>query len=517
MKISKWRKDKKLAVIRHSSPQGDFDKIQVDLNRQARRLEAFKKSARCAVAFTAITLFGMSPTLVAADVDSDANVDPVHQQIRSEVTPGYEQFQEMAGTENLTIIDKNDPNLLNIIKASDVRVLPDLTYHYRTHIDRSLPEQILNDIANIFKPNDAIKRSAAEEVLTSDPKTYAVAQGMRDTKNNLGKLCFMQAGSANFFEANTGLMFSFSDIEVKAGVAIHELAHCQDLSETDYFGSVQKQEVLADVTASLLIASYTGNWDYATHSIGALRVIHQGDPEHASQHFLSELQKRVNLDNLQPLTQKEAFEMAAKEIQAMDIEEIILKTEKEVRINKDYNRVINHDIKWDSLEWGAADQYFSFGINGEVEFNAALEAHGNRKLETYLNHLTYKRLEDHPVMAGGALLYMGKHATAFSDPVMHALVIDQLQHFDEHQSIDLKKIEKELGYDLDFAARERFFDNMKTMRPVFLNYQPQTRSNTQTAQLPVNPNAHASFMKRLKLNNSHHREGHRTDRSTNLN
>lgn len=517
MKISKWRKDKNLSVIKHNSPQGDFDKIQDDLNRQENRLEAFKKSARCAVVFTAMTVFGLSPTLVAADVGSDVNVDPLHQQIRSEVTPGYEQFQEMAGTDNLTIIDKNDPNLLNIIKVSDIRVLPDLTYHYRTQIDRSLPEQMIHDIANIFKSNDAIKRSAAEEILTSDPKTYAVAQGTREVKGDLGRLCFMQAGSANFFEANTGLMFSFSDIEVKAGVAIHELAHCQDLSDTDYFGSVQKQEILADVTASLLIASHTGNWDYATHSIGALRTIHQGDPEHASQHFLSELRQRVNLDDLQPLTQKEAFEMAAKEIQAMDIEEIVAKTQKEIRINKDYNRVINHDMGWDNLEWGAAGEYFSFGINGKADFNAAMEEHGNRKLETYLNHLTYKRLEDHPVMAGGALLYLGKHATAFNDPVMHALVIDQLQHFDEHQSLDLEKIEKELGYNLDFEARDRFFDNMKTMRPVFLSYQPQTRSNSDMAQLPVNPDAHASFMKSLKLDGSNHRHDPRTDRGPNFN
>lgn len=112
-------------------------------------------------------------------------------------------------------------------------------------------------------------------------------------------------------------------------------------------------------------------------------------------------------------------------------------------------------------------------------------------------------------MVKGALDYMGKHADAFGDQAMKNLIAEQIDHFNEHGSIDLAKIAGTLGYELDNDARNRFFDNMKTIRPVFLSYQPQTRPQVNlpdvsapqdvSSLLQVHHDAHSHFMRKVEL------------------
>lgn len=513
MNTETWINGRNAVAIKHRSPQknGDFEQAQKDIARSNKYLDAFQKIAKPTLITTTMIVAGMSATSTFANphVAHTEKVNQAHEEIRAEISPGYDHLQNMAGHSKLTIIDKNDPNLYNIIQASDIEILPDLTYHQKFQ-EKGLWHSMVTDIANIFKSSDEIKRDETTNVLMTDPKTYGVAQGTNQ-KTELGRLCFTQYGTEDYVVVNNGLAFSYKDIETKTGLAAHEVAHCQDMGLPEHAHGDMKREILADLAAALLTASHTGNWNYLDHSIGALRIMHQHDPEHASHRFLDQLKADIDLESLKPLTQKEAFVMAKQKFIYMDFHKIFDQTSKDILLNKDYHYVITDDMAWDKLPWGSADSYFHHGITNEHEFNAAMEEYGNHKLETYLNHVNYKALEDDLTIVKGFFTYLNLHAKAFDDQVMIDVAKEQIDHFNEHGYINLNEIADTLGYTLDHEARENFFGNMKTMRSVYENYQPQTNlyqgvsfKNPGSEALPIDQSAHDQFMSNLDLETPHH-------------
>lgn len=501
IKTKEWLAGKHVTAIKHKGLHDDFESAQKAISKQSFRLNWFKIIATPVFVTTLFTAAGLSATQAFASPTTDFSdqAGQVHSEIRDDITPGYEQLQKLGGTKHLTIIDKNDPNRVSIIENADSRIIPDYT--------DSLERDPLSESGLDLRTYELLKKQRFVDLVNkklSKPSVHAT-----NYQSEYGTVCFVQY-DVNGFVVPIGnyenMYFSLSNSEIRLGTAIHEIAHCQDIFFNGYPETTLKAEVTADVTAALLIASHTGNWDYADHSIGALRFLNYDDPEHSTHFFLEELKNNVNLQDLAPLDQREAFEMAVAEISKMNFGELKSKTDHLVSRGIAYYNLIKNDSGWDDLPDFFLEKMNDQGIQDKASFEASMEDHGRLMTEVYLNHINYISFESEDPIIDSMLDRMEKHAEIFNDEHMSNAIQHQRDLISERGVMDMESMASDLGFQIDIESKYRHRMNNQGVEHILDQYQPQIQSlsgitfnDNFNNGFSVNSNAKNHFLDRAGL------------------
>ena len=517
MNLASWVKDKALSVVKHHSPGGDLDKAEREV-KEARpfRLESFEKIAKPVLIATTIMVgFGAVTQTYANPQVVDSVQSQAHQEIRDEMSPGYTQFQDLAGSSSLTIVDKNDPNLENIIGATHVDLLPTIGQFSWMTNDQGAP---------MTPPLDAQADSIKDYIyqsMNSMDDNLAVAFVTNKT-TNVGNLCVVQANYSEKVNVDARLYVDFADAEAKLSVAAHELAHCQDVEAMDFsdIAAYRHAEALADMTAALVIASKTGNWDYLDYTETAYRVTSPQNITHYNVPIYEQMKKMVDLDGIQPLTQKEAFEMANDLLDKMDLDSLNHQAYMDLHLKLGYNAATFHGKSLSDL--GKEEQAFfkeELGVENQEQFMAAVEGYGEQKLEVYLDHVNYKSLESDALISKGFARHFSKHGKTFDNQEMVDYGMDLFKGNigDNSQSMNVSEIATKFGFDIDFASKGRFESNQEKVSDLYNSYKPKAEVSYRvqmegiqnaTGELSVNEGSKQAFLDRAGIEETPKKHNH---------
>lgn len=463
MKIGSWAEGKSCSVITHHSHQvknaNGVDKALRERATRVKSLKAYLNPATVALMLSMLATGCASTSnyqtvnnpLELSDrnnVSIDRSADDIHKNIKRNVTPGY-QIEE--GSDTLTFIDVNDPNLEYIIQNADVKVLP----NFNEKIHKLLSESIDN-------PDDMLRDSLI--VNTQKMRDEKIASALGSNSNKLGKLCFFQA-STNDKELvyNDQVAISFSSNEAKIAALGHEVTHCMDLrnlSQSPYHKSYK--EVLADFSGAILVASHTGNWDHLEHSSDVARVVDVYDGHHNTSRALNYFKDHVDLKDVSALSLTEAFNFAKEFIDNdMPFAQMHEADAHYMNLNKGYENIASKDFdeltEDDFNKFSFHDE--SIGIPDHSQNKKLFDEYGLKRIEKYLNHLNYKSLEKEEDFSYSLLYMMAKHGHAFGNDQLVEMAKQEYQRFNSEGYVNINGIAEALNLDVDFESKKRFEAN----------------------------------------------------------
>lgn len=503
--LQTWLKGKSLTVAKQSLPsETGFTGKEVEkqlANREFRLgnlIDKLKKNnlSKPILIATAFSIGGLASMSTYASDFSDMPVDrdQAHQEIRQEVSPGWDHLQRFGGSSDITIVDMDDPHLKQIIDATALELLPE-----------SKKPGAFKKMFSVLNSDEEIKRDSTLDHIKEKSKS-PVSLGTIDT-SKLGKLCFIQDDLSHdtyLYGANADTPVSFADIELKMGIRSHETAHCLDNDSSSFTNATLKKEILADATSMLYMASQTGNWDYLDYSLETMRSL-TTSYDHSTLDFLKAIQDNVSLDDLSPMTQQDAFEMAQTEVRKLSFYDIQKTNVLNQKYAEDYNNYLKGDLTWDSFEWDQADAYIEQGINSPEQFNQFMAEYGQQRIQDYLDHVSYKSLESNTTFAEAVIHKLKVYGDTFDNAEFQESAEQQAQILKSAGAINIADITEKTGLTVNFEPKERFQENMQSIQSIYeqtspsLSTQASNLDGDHSTEFAVNKDATSSFLDRMGL------------------
>lgn len=482
MNSSSWLKGARSAVVTHRSPDANnetsIDQSIADLKGSADRVERLSKASgidniRRSVAFLgAGVMLASSPVNAAAteSVTQDA-INYGQKHLQAMMSPASQALHKAAGAENLTIVSQDDPKLNEFVAHLDPTLLPDVR---PPEMPDKGPEH-----------DSEVKRSLLSMYFEDRvDKAHAAFTG---THHDDERVCFVQDSVPKQIPSDYGLPLVIGDKEMSLGVLSHELAHCQDFNEVavkDEHGHVidegRQREIVADLTASLLVSSHTGNWDFMDYSLKPMREINVDHTDHATTHWLDRVRYTTDLEKLEPLSQKEAFELAQHKYERINYSLVQDRNLDDWVLNKGYKKALEKDLSWEKMPENFREYYSTeHGVNSQAELMPKLEAHGKSQIGTYLNHVNYKSLEGDEKTVTELFKYLDKHGSSFDNQKLLAEVANQRLVYQEQGQIQVLPLSHAADVLIDQKAKHRYEANAQKMAEIEQSFYPSGPSKHQ--------------------------------------
>lgn len=477
--IKDWLKNAQTTAIQHDASEPT---PQPERYARARRMATFAAVAGLSVVMAASGVLNIANnTVQAAELvsqsgpvatqqvpDAAAN-NPVRAQIQSLMGEHSHQLDHAVGHDKLVVVSQQDQNLPTIVQSLSSDLVPGITISPDAKIS---PDH--SDVQNhmIAKAQEMAGQSSesmskalyAEFARINDKDAHA--DFMTNTTTGQ-RVCYVKVGyDASHWQTGRGLPFQMQDAEMQVAVTAHELAHCQDFNEVkvrDGNGNIKspihQMEVIADMTAALMITSKTGNWDYVDHTLIPFRTLDRTDIDHETSGWIQSMREQVDVGDLKPMNQHEAFDMAQKLYGKMDYSQLRTNSFIDFKVDGMYRAFMEHgkDPVPGIMNRGYLKE--AKGVETEADAMNVVQQHGETQLGIYLNHIHYRSLQKDANVVPALLAEMGKHAEAFGNTTLNTAVQQQAAQWEQHGTINLQPLAKSVGAELNHVGMARFSDN----------------------------------------------------------
>lgn len=411
MSVQNWFKGSHAVRVDHGEVTPGTDE---DLDRALEASQRRSKLVDKVLGFDTIMGVGMSALVVTGAMYTAPLLDKVEgldSATPSSVVAQVEQahkhmgaqsklLHSIAGSERVTIISQDDPNLKDVVGSLGSDLLPS----YRPKSNVLSPYQSFSDtMADVALTNlkgvDVAERFFALKKM-QDPidknNAHVINKGSESQH-----VCYAQLNAPEHYSINNGMSVKLKSDISRVKIAVHELAHCMDLNDfhhdpitvngEQHSYEVLQGEAIADATAMLYLGSKTGGWDFYDNSTSFLREM-SGDVGHSTKAFLDQIKEKVDVTELDNLSIKESFKLATEKYQELDFEASIesmnaMRTQKNL-----FELIMNGDESHlDISQNPKAQKYWK--DNFDIDNNDAMRQHMHEYSEgvfkDYLNHLSF--------------------------------------------------------------------------------------------------------------------------------
>lgn len=462
MNISQWKNNASLNVVKHrpelEHDQRDFEQRLADNQKVEGRLQKLRSMVKPLAMVSALTAMsalgtGCSSMQMSQEDFSQAAMKVVAEEqrldaagLRDLLDDDHQHFQEIAGSDMVTIVDRNDPNIISVISRAQDHLIPGAS---------EAPSDLRNQI----------RHSIASMVGSISTQAAAVRMGAPEHGE---ALCFIQAEGPESHKLNYTTPVFLADDEAKLFVASHELAHCQDgriLADDNEL--ILKKEILADMTSGLLVASHTGNWDLTNNMIIPMRILNIRDKDHATAPWLQEMMRTTDASELEPMSQREAFDMALEKLETMDHQALTKENTRIRLLSQHFRHFGDPESDWRRMNLRDQKEFKDeLGVDGPEQFGEAMKEAAQLMIGTYARHIDYKGAADNPVVYEPLQDMIVRYAYGFDDK--DAFAVSKGIHQDklEGAKMDLAKIMEVMDIDAPLNGPERLESNQEKIEKI---------------------------------------------------
>lgn len=495
--IKNWLSKSRQLVVKHNHLQDHrlSSGLIIDANQASSRISRFRKLGfAMGVALIPSLYFG--PAVYYSDNEftplvgntPHALMTPDRRAVSSDLfSSESSSLNGMAGGSDLVVVSQNDKNIRAIINALDVEYVPDFratqtedAFKGRDPLERFILKWVEVPSLQLFGPDTSRRATYKAAIDLFKSRAHAIKEKPFNDKETV---CFVQTNAYSTFLGSHGLVVSLDDAEMDFAILGHELAHCQDRHEVlfsldelpreryeskieegeDYPLETLQEEVLADLTTTLLISSQTGNWDFLDHTMIPFRFSQQHDADHATYPWLEELKTKVDLSQIPSLNQKTAFEMASKLFREMDF----VDHEKQGRANSIVSNMydyITSGNKFENRFWDRQENLWSYlDASSPGEALQAIEDYGLKQMRHNLDHASYRTVSDSSGELSGLLSLADKHAMAFGDVDLKAVVVTERSNLEQKNTINFANLASAISHPVDLDAQTRYKSNINVV------------------------------------------------------
>jgi hypothetical protein len=218
-------------------------------------------------------------------------------------------------------------------------------------------------------------------------------------------------------------------------------------------------EVLGDMTSALMITSRTGNWDFVDNTLIPLRSLDRVDMDHETSGWVQSMRDQVDVSDLSPMTQEQAFDMAQKLYEKMDYSQLKKASYIDFKMDGLYRDFM---AEGKNPAPGIMNRGYikeAKGVQTEADALKVVEQHGDAQLGLYMNHVQYRSMQNDAAVAPPLLAELAKHAEAFGNTALASAVQNQTAQWEAHGNINLKPIADAIGAELKAVGPAQFNDN----------------------------------------------------------
>ena len=445
MNLNEWLIDSEstVSVVKHQSknPEKSLDETVKDLNKSWLRLSALNKilkpislvmamtvaTSAIAMPITEYTESMKEPAVKTEEVVKNYKSKDLRNAFE-EISEDYRQFNDIAGTEALVVVNAKDPNMIDMALGLENDMLPNIL--------RSLSENTLSDV---FSHYAQIKKKPGMSISLGNEEK--------------GNICLVVINLDGEVENSKLYKHDFSSASSAHSLYTHELAHCyfneNNVQEVSGFKhediKVWQNESAADLTDAFLNASRTGNLDYVNYELMKLRALSRHEKDvHATQFYIKEFKNEINpllLDK--DMTLQDAFNKAMDFLERTNekygLKDIATETFRQQEQNYIISQKMSEDSKGNENEIVDLDKKFMEDVS------------------VYLNYINYKSFEDREVHVNSFLNMVEGYAKIKDDQSLFEIVENERTMFNINKELNLPIIAEKLGVSITDSteARER--------------------------------------------------------------